>query len=162
MSYAFGARSLGFITHVDPRLVAVAKAAITLSTQDFGFDAEQSRTVVEEAIEVREGFSHTMHSHHLINDGSLGWEKTPAVVGFSGAVDAVPWNGTTFVWDWNLIYPIAAAWKAASIQLATPITWGGVWGKLLQEIEGDDASAMAHAHLTLGGFDGPHYELGRN
>lgn len=162
MAYALGARSLGFVTHVDPRMVAVAKLACTLSAQDFGFTAEQSRTVAEERAEVVQGRSQTMRSHHLINDGSLTWEKTPSAVGFSAAVDAVPWNGSAFVWDWNLIYPIAAAFKTASIQLVTPITWGGCWGKLLQEIEGDDAAAMKAAHLAAGGFaDGPHMQLGR-
>lgn len=165
MTYAFGAASLSRITHVDPRLVAVAKLAISISTQDFGFSAEQSRTVAEEAEEVAKGFSHTMHSHHLINQGpgTVTFEKTPSAVGFSGAVDAVPWNGTAFVWEWPRIYPIAAAFKAASIKLATPITWGGgSWGKLMTELAGDDAAAMEAAHLAGGGFDGPHFELGRN
>jgi peptidoglycan L-alanyl-D-glutamate endopeptidase CwlK len=163
MAYSLGQRSLSFCTRVDPRLMAVAKLAISLSTQDFGFTAEQSRTVAEEAEEVAKGFSHTMHSHHLINDGSLGWEVTPSAVGFSGAVDAVPWNGTTFVWDWPLIYPIAVAFKAASLQLSIPVTWGGgFWGKLLSETPGDDATAMEAAHNAGGGFDGPHHELGRN
>jgi hypothetical protein len=163
MTYAFGARSLSFITRVDARLVAVAKLAISLSAQDFGFDEEQSRTTAEEAVKVAAGQSHTMHSHHLINDGSLGWEKTGSAVGFSGAVDAVPWTGSGFVWQWPLIYPIAAAFKAASVRLAIPVTWGGDWALLLSAIPGDDAAAMQAAHLATGGFaDGPHFELGRN
>jgi peptidoglycan LD-endopeptidase CwlK len=163
MPYALGARSLSFITRVDPRLVAVAKAAIAVSTQDFGFTAEQSRTVAEEHQLLLSGASHTMHSHHLINDGSLDWEPTRSQLGFSGAVDAVPWNGSAFVWEWPRIYSIAAAFRAASIQLATPITWGGCWGKLLAEIPGGDAAAMQAAHYAAGGFaDGPHFELGRN
>lgn len=169
MTYALGTRSLSFCSHVDPRLMAVANLAISLSTQDFGFTAEQSRTIAEEAAEVAKGFSHTMHSHHLINDGSLGWEPTQSAVGFSGAVDAVPWNGTAFVWDWNLIYPIAAAFKAASAQLATPITWGGCWDRLLSDVPGDDAAAMKAAtqdyaarHAPHAFVDGPHIQLGRN
>lgn len=152
MTYILGARSLGFIAHVDPRMVAVAKLAITLTTQDFGFTAEQSRTPAQEAEEVRRGFSHTMHSHHLIG-------PPYAAPGFSGAVDAVPWSGGKFVWDWNLIYPVAAAFKAASLHLATPITWGGNWGKLMSEIPGSDAAAMRAARTS---WDGPHFELGRN
>jgi peptidoglycan LD-endopeptidase CwlK len=156
--FVLGARSLSFITHVDPRMVAVAQKAIELTTQDFGFTEEQSRTMAQEAEKVREGFSHTMHSHHII-DCEPGWSAP----GTSGAVDAVPWNGTAFVWDWNLIYPIAAAFKAASIQLNIPITWGGgSWGKLMTEYAGDDAAAMQAEHGIGGGFDGPHYELGRN
>lgn len=159
MTYTLGSRSLSFCTRVDPRLMAVVQLAITLTEQDFGFTAEQSRTVTEEAALLAKGFSHTMHSHHLINDGSLGWEKTPSAIGTSGAVDAVAWDGTKFVWEWPRQYVIAATFKAASIHLATPITWGGCWGKLLTEISGDDAAAMKAAQ---NGFDGPHFELGRN
>lgn len=159
MTYALGSRSLSFVTRVDPRLIAVAKAAIAISTQDFGFTAEQSRTIAEERALMLKGFSHTMHSHHLINDGSLGWEPMQSEIGFSGALDAAPWDGTKFVWDWDLIYPIAAAFKRASIQLGFPVTWGGCWRKLLSEIPGDDAAAMKSAHT---GFDGPHMQLGAN
>lgn len=164
MAFTLGAKSLANIAMVDPRLVAVAKLAITLTTQDFGFNVPQGRTLAEEEQEVHEGFSHTLHSHHLINDGkgSVAWEHTVPAVGFCGALDAVPWNGSAFVWEWPLIYPIAAAFKAASLQLATPITWGGVWGKLMSEIAGDDAAAMHAAQQAAGGFDGPHYELGAN
>jgi hypothetical protein len=152
--FALGAKSLGFATRVDPRLLEVAKLAITLSAQDFGFSAEQSRTVAEEAQEVREGFSHTMHSHHII-DCEPGW----AAPGCSGAVDAVAWDGEKFVWEWPRQYVIAAAFKAASLRLGIPITWGGCWGKLMSEIPGDDAAAMKAAQS---GFDGPHFELFRN
>lgn len=158
MNYVLGTRSLSFCTRVDQRLMAVTHLAITLSEQDFGFTAEQSRTMVEEAAELAKGFSHTMHSHHLINDGSLVWERTPSAIGTSGAIDAVAWDGKRFVWEWPRQYVIAAAFKAASIQLATPITWGGCWSKLMTEIPGDDAAAMK---AVQNGFDGPHFELGR-
>lgn len=159
MTYFLGKRSLGFCARVDPRMMAVAKLAISLSTQDFGFTEEQSRTVEEEAAKVRQGFSHTMHSHHLINDGSLGWEKTPSTIGFSGAIDAVPWEGSKFVWDWELIYPVVAAFKDASRRLLTPITWGGCWGELLGDIPGSTPADMKAARTS---WDGPHFELGRN
>ena len=152
MTYVLGARSLGFCSHVDPRMMAVAKLAISLSAQDFGFTQEQSRTLAQEAEDVRRGVSHTMHSHHLIG-------PPYAAPGFSGAVDAVPWDGTAFKWDWALVYPIASAFKAASLKLATPITWGGAWGRLMSEIPGDDATSMKAAQVS---WDGPHFELGRN
>lgn len=172
MTYALGARSLSFVTHVDPRMVDLTKVAISISLQDFGFTAEQSRTTAEEAVEVREGFSHTMHSHHLIQDGSLGWEPTPSAFGTSGAVDAVPWDGTKFVWDWDMIYSVAAAFRQASITTTTPATWGGYWATPLHLIPGllaaplalvDAAARLKTIHLAHGGFaDGPHFELGRN
>jgi hypothetical protein len=152
VTFALGARSLSFCAHVDPRMMAVAKLAISLSTQDFGFTQEQSRTLAQEADAVRKGVSHTMHSHHLIG-------PPYASAGFSGAVDAVPWSGGKFVWDWALIYPVAAAFRAASLQLKEPITWGGNWGRLMSEIPGDDAAAMKAAQNS---WDGPHFELGRN
>jgi hypothetical protein len=126
-----------------------------LSTQDFGFTEEQSRTLAEEQVKVREGFSHTLHSHHII-DCEPGW----AAPGCSGALDAAPYvEGRGFVWEWPLIYPVAAAFKAASLQLGIDVTWGGCWGRLMREIPGDDAAAMKAAQT---GFDGPHFELGRN
>ena len=67
MTCAFSSRSLGFITHVDPRMVAVAQKAIELTTQDFGFTEEQSRTQAYEDQLVAEGKSQTHHSHHIID-----------------------------------------------------------------------------------------------
>lgn len=155
MGFTLSARSLSFVTHVDPRLVKVAKLAITLSEQDFGFTEEQSRTLAEERIKVAQGFSHTLHSHHII-DCEPGW----AAPGCSGALDAVPYvEDRGFVWEWGRIYPIAAAFKAASLQLKIPVTWGGCWGKLLSEIPGDKPSDLRAAQT---GWDGPHFELGRN
>lgn len=152
MTYFLGARSLGFCARVDPRMMAVAKLAISLSTQDFGFTEEQSRTLAQEAEDVRRGVSHTMHSHHLIG-------PPYAAEGFSGAVDAVPWENGKFTWDWALIYSVAAAFKDASTRLNTPITWGGNWGRLMSEIPGVSAADMKAAQNS---WDGPHFELGRN
>jgi hypothetical protein len=166
MTYILGESSLANIAKVDPRLAAVAKLAITLTTQDFGFTEPQWRTLAQEEEDVARHVSQTLHSHHLLNDGagSTAWEHTQPAVGFCGALDAVPWNGSAFVWEWPLIYPIAAAFKAASLQLNTPITWGGAnWSVLLGDIPGDDAAAMEAAHNAApDGFDGPHYELGPN
>lgn len=163
MPFILGARSLARCTHVDPRMMRVARLAITLSAQDFGFTEEQSRTTTEEQQKVHQGVSHTMHSHHLINspEHPLTWEPLQSAMGFSGALDAVPWVAARneFVWDWDLIYPIAAAFKEASIQTQVPVTWGGCWGKLLSEIPGNDAAAMKRARVS---WDGPHFELGRN
>ena len=164
MPFVLSAKSLSYTTHVDPRLIAVAKLAIQLSEQDFGITEEQSRTPAEEAAKVAAGASETMHTHHLID---------PAT-GFSGAIDAVPYAGGKFVWDWALIYPVAAAFKKASVQLATPITWGGVWDRLMTEYPDDDAAAMQAAETAYVArrraakqkkkvfVDGPHFELGRN
>lgn len=166
MTFTLSDRSLGFIMKVDPRLTAVAKLAISLSTQDFGFTEEQSRTPAEQAKKVAHGFSKTMHTHHMINDGkgSTAWMKTQPDVGYCGALDAVAYINGAFSWaSAEPYYAIAAAFKAASVKLLTPVTWGACWGKLLQDIPGDDAAAMKAAHLAAGGFsDFPHMELGAN
>lgn len=157
-AYLLGAKSLANLEGVDPRLVDVAKLAITLTKQDFGFAQPQVRTEAEQAALVAKGVSQTMQSRHL-----------PQANGMGGAVDAVPWTGQMFSWEWPLIYPIVAAFKAASLQLGIDVTWGGCWDRLLSEIEGDDANAMLAAQRDYtarrGGkafIDGPHYELGRN
>jgi hypothetical protein len=167
MGFTLSDRSLSFVTHVDPRLVAVAKLAITLSDQDFGFTDAQSRTPAEEAALVARGVSHTMKSHHII-DCRPGW----AAPGCSGALDAVPWDGAAYVWEWPRVYKVAAAFRAASDRLATPITWGGVWDRLMSEYSAtpDEIAAEAAAYATrqraIGVrrvlLDGPHFELGRN
>lgn len=161
MTYTLGAKSLSFCKRVDPRLMAVANLAISISTQDFGFTAEQSRTLEQERKLLMSGVSHSLHSHHLINDGSVAWEPVKSQFGYSGAVDAVPWDGKKFVWDWDLIYPIAAAFKQASVHLSIPVTWGGCW-KLLQDIPGDGPQFMRSAHTLAKGFDGPHFSLFQN
>lgn len=140
-------------------MVAVAQKAIEISEQDFGFTAEQSRTLAEEQQLMEKGFSHTLHSHHII-DCEKGW----AAPGFSGAVDAVAWDGAKFVWEWPRQYVVAAAFLLASRVLAIPITWGGTWGMLMTEIPGDGSSDAMRAiqQSAHGSFDGPHFELGRN
>lgn len=170
MAFILGARSLSFCSHVDPRMLAVAKLAITLSAQDFGFTEEQSRTVAYEAQLVAQGKSHTLHSHHIIDCIAPGHWAAP---GFSGAVDAVPMVAGAPKWEWPLIYPVAMAFAAAAKQLFTLITWGGVWDRTMDEIDCSSPASLAAAvaayearqnaagnHRVL--LDGPHYEIGRN
>lgn len=160
MPFVLGQKSLSFVTHVDPRTVAVAQKAIELTAQDFGFTEEQSRTLEYQKELVARGVSKTLHSHHIIDCIAPGHWAEP---GFSGAVDAVPWNGSAFVWDWPLIYPIAAAFLAASKELDTPITWGGDFNRLMTEIPGDGSPGALEAHQkAVGGWDGPHFHYGRN
>ena len=165
MPFALGATSRSRCTHVDPRLIAVIERALTISTQDAGFAAEQSRTEAEEAVLVAKGVSHSMASHHII--GCKG-----AAPGFSGAVDLVPWNGSAFVWEWPRVYVLALAVRQASLDLDTPVTWGGCWDRLLSQL-GGDVSSIAGAVVAYTArerakgvnhplIDGPHYELGVN
>lgn len=160
MPFTLGPRSMGFVTHVDPRMIQVAQKAIELTQQDFGFTAEQSRTLAEEEKLLQEGYSHTLHSHHIIDCIAPGYWAEP---GHSGAIDAVAWTGTAFVWEWPRQYVIASAFLAASKALSIPITWGGCWSLLMTEIPSDgSALAMQEIQQKTGGFDGPHFELGKN
>lgn len=169
MSLSLTAALALYATHVDPRLRAVVERAAGYCAQPFSLTAQQSRTVAEEAELVREGRSHTLKSHHIIDCVAPGHWAAP---GFSGAIDLVPVNAGVPVWEWPRIYPIAAAMRRASDELATPITWGGVWDKLMSEY-GADVPALSAAvaayttrqnaagnHRVL--LDGPHFELGRN
>jgi hypothetical protein len=160
MSFTLSARSLGFVSHVDPRLIAVAQHAIGITEQDFGFTAEQSRTLAEEEVLLREGHSHTLHSHHIVDCIAPGhW----AAAGHSGAVDAVAWDGAKFVWEMPRQAVIASAFLAAFKTLGIEGTWGCAWGLLMSEIPGDGSpAAMLAAQQKYGGWDGPHFELGRN
>lgn len=161
---------VAYCSHVDPKLIAVVKLAATYSTQKFGITTEQSRTLAEEEELVRQGASHTLKSHHIIDCVAPGHWAEP---GFSGAVDLVPINEAgAFVWEWPLIYEIAAAMRRASDELATPITFGGVWDKLMSEygataaeIETEVAAYTARQHAAGNHsvlLDGPHYERGAN
>lgn len=162
MTHALGPRSMTNLAGVDPALIAVAELAISISDQDFGFTEPQLRTLAEEEAKVASGASHTLHSHHL-----------PQTNGFGGACDAVPWDGAQFVWEWPRIFVVASAFKRASVQLGTDITWGGVWDKLMTEFDGDQPADMQAAEQAYIGrrramgqsrvfVDGVHFELNRN
>lgn len=167
MTFAFGPTSQANLAGVHPNMVELATLALSLSAQDFGFPSPNTRTAAEEAALIAAGKSHTMHSHHIPGPQGLG------PIGFSGAVDAVPWNGSTFAWDWSLIYPVWHAFRKASDQLNRPITWGGVWDKLVSAYDDPQAEMQAYsarekARKIAAGLsptvllDGPHYELGTN
>lgn len=167
--YVLGKKSLSFCPHVDPRMMRLFVRGLELSDQDAGFHEPQSRTVAEESALVAAGKSHTLKSHHII-DINPAW----AAPGFSGAGDAVPWNGTSFVWEWPRCLVVAAAMRRASMALGIPATWGGCWDRLLSEIPGDGSAAAMKAasddyirrHRAMGNanpfVDGPHFEFGRN
>lgn len=69
-------------------------------------------------------------------------------------------------WDWPLYYKLAEAVKQAAIELSTPIVWGGVWDKLLNDLGDteDEAAQYVVRRKALGKkafIDGPHFELSR-
>jgi hypothetical protein len=90
MTYALGSRSLSFCAHVDPKLMAVVKRAISICPVDFGMTEDQSRTVAQQAAKVAAGVSHVRPgpaARHMIQPD-----------GYSKAVDLVPWVDGRFQW----------------------------------------------------------------
>ncbi|MDO9334922.1 MAG: M15 family metallopeptidase [Caulobacter sp.] len=156
MTFAFGPSSRNELVGVHPKLVAVVELALVYSVQDFGIH-DGLRTEAEQREYVRTGASETMNSMH---------RKQPD--GWGHAVDAVPFINGKFRWEWPPIYHIAAAMKRASLELATPVRWGGCW-QTLADIPGSKAADMELAVEAYGArrraagkkvfTDGPHYEL---
>jgi peptidoglycan L-alanyl-D-glutamate endopeptidase CwlK len=109
------------------------------------------RTYKEQEQHVKNGTSQTMESKHL--EGR--------------AVDLVPWVESGPVWDWEKIYPIAAAMDKAATELgiANLITWGGVWDRKLSDLNGnykaavEDYVARRKAAGKSAFIDGPHFEI---
>ena len=114
-------RSRDRLVGVHPALIAVVEAAIARTAVDF-MVTEGLRTRERQAALVKAGASRTMNSRHLTGH----------------AVDVCALIDGKVRWDWPLYPGIAAAFKAAALDLGTPLIWGGDWPKLR---------------------DGPHFEL---
>jgi peptidoglycan L-alanyl-D-glutamate endopeptidase CwlK len=165
--FSFGAKSLSYCQHVDPRLMMVARLAISRSVLDFGMTEDQSRTEAQQRAKVAAGFSKTMDSPHRIQAD-----------GFSKALDLVPWVDGKFQWgdaQW-MVQPvggpriaafmeIASAMQSAASELGEPIRWGGVWDRSLGQLASgaDGLAAELEAYKARHGgpdfLDGPHFEL---
>jgi peptidoglycan L-alanyl-D-glutamate endopeptidase CwlK len=154
LSYVLGSKSLRELRGVHPRLVDVVGRAIQITPQDFGVH-DGLRTPQEQREYLARGVSDTMNSKHL-----------PQASGFGHAVDLVPYVNGKLRWEWPLIYPIAHSMRQAAIELDVRLVWGGVWDRVLNEVEGDleDAvEAYVQRRRSLGHkrvfIDGPHYQL---
>lgn len=159
MTFALGARSLENLVRVHPALIAVAKAAIELTPQDFSID-EGVRSLIEEEQHVADDTSRTLNSKHLLQPD-----------GFGHAVDAVPFVGGKSLWalpasmHWTFIYPVAAAFQLAAVSLNTRIRWGGCWDRVLNDLpagpEGLRTAVGSYCarHEGPDFLDGPHFEI---
>jgi peptidoglycan L-alanyl-D-glutamate endopeptidase CwlK len=139
MAFKLSKRSMDRLTGVHPDLVAVVHRAISRTTVDFTV-LEGVRTEARQRQLVKAGASRTMDSRHLTGH----------------AVDLGAFVGGTVRWDWPLYLKIAEAVRTASIELGTPIRWGGTWG-LLSDLGPIIAVADLHKRFP----DGPHFELPR-
>lgn len=111
MTFALSARSLSRLKGVDPRLVAVVKRAIELTTVDFT---------------VSEGLRSPARQEELFNQGAsqirVGGKH---VVGL--AVDLVAILQGRASWELNLYDNIAEAMRAAAFEQRVPLRWGAAW-----------------------------------
>ena len=111
---------------------------------------EGLRTVERQRDLVASGASQTMNSRHITGH----------------AVDLVPMIDGAVSWDWKHFYPLADAFRAASVQEKVPIIWGGAWGLLMSDYAtaraGQDRYKERMKSLGVRPFlDGPHFELAR-
>lgn len=144
--YQLGTRSKEELKGVHPDLVAVVNRAIKLTSQDFSVH-DGLRTVTEQRRLVRSGASKTMNSKHL-----------------SGrAVDLVPYINGRLRWEWEPIFEVVIAVRAAATELDVPLTWGSAWDRNLTESSKhprDMRLAYAKRRSPKRAFlDGPHFEL---
>ncbi|MGV8953266.1 MAG: M15 family metallopeptidase [Cypionkella sp.] len=123
MSFVLSRLSRSRLVGVHPALVAVVEAAIARTPVDFRV-TEGLRTPARQAVLLKAGATRTLKSRHLTGH----------------AVDVVALVDGQVRWDWPLYPRIAEAFKAAALDLKTPIVWGGDWKTLK---------------------DGPHFELDR-
>ena len=123
MSFRLSSRSRARLIGVHPALIAVVEAAIARTPVDFMI-TEGLRTAERQAALVKAGASRTTRSRHLTGH----------------AVDVAALVEGQVRWDWPLYGRIAEAFKAAALDLKTPLIWGGDWKSLR---------------------DGPHFELDR-
>ncbi len=139
MPFKLSKRSLDKLTGVHPDLVAVVQRAISRSEVDFTV-VEGLRDVERQRKLVKAGASKTMDSRHITGH----------------AVDLAAWVGGQVRWDWPLYFKIAEAMRTASVELGTPIRWGGTWGSLTA-LQGPITQSVLHTQFA----DGPHFELPR-
>lgn len=157
MAYFLGTRSMKNLEGVEPRMVAVVKRAIQLTSQDFGVAAKATRTAAEQYALFQQGVTQKDGYKNKSNHQ----EHTD---GFGYAVDLTPFiNGQFDVNNEAAQYPIAVAMSLASKQLGIPITWGGNW---YEQLTGETVAAMRDnvrryqvKHPGPDFIDLPHFQL---
>lgn len=147
--YKLSQRSLDELNGVDPRLVAVVKRAIELTTVDFAV-TEGLRSIETQKKYVAAGKSQDMKSKHI--EGK--------------AVDLVAYVDGKISWELNLYDNIADAMTKAATELGLPLRWGAAWNVPdIRLWKGTMESAMNHyvdARRKEGKrpfIDGPHFEI---
>jgi len=129
MTYQFSARSLNNLKGVNPKLVAVVKRALELTTQDF---------VVIEGLRSQARQDELWAQGRTKPGPIVTWTKDASTHGTGHAVDICPYPV-----DWNdhkKFDAIAEAMFAAAAELGVRLRWGADWdmdGKLRERGESD-------------------------
>ena len=110
MPYKLGLKSKFRLRGVHPDLVKVVSRAIELTPVDFTV-LEGLRSTIRQVELFKSGASKTMKSRHLTGH----------------AVDLGALVSGSVRWDWPLYNKLAEAMKTASLELLTPLEWGGDW-----------------------------------
>ena len=152
---ALSARCELRLAGVHPDLVRVVRRAAEGGAI---FRVEEGlRTVERQRQLVAKGASQTMASRHITGH----------------AVDLLPLVDGQPTFDWQYYFPLADAFRAASIAEGVPVVWGGAWGRLMgdylasktQPSPSRAAQEAYVARMTQAGkrpfLDGPHFELAR-
>lgn len=153
MPFSLGLKSLGHLEGVHPKLVAVVKRAIQVTSQDFAV-TDGLRTLAEQKRLLKAGATKTMNSKHL-----------PQADGFSHAVDLVPFINGGPRWEWGPIWRVALAVGTSAKELGVNLTWGAVWDRSINSYCVDEPSLRAAVeaykvrHPGPDFLDGPHYQL---
>ena len=163
--FSFGDRSLRNLAQVHPDLVKVLTLAIKSTPVDIGVldmggfrSEEQQQALFQRG---RDG-----HPGPIVTqkDGSAGHESNHQAHadGFGHAVDVVPFMHGSPTWNWEYIFRVIPVVGAAARSLCVSLRWGGVWDRLLEELDLEDlpgemlAYQKRHAGPDL--LDGPHVE----
>jgi len=113
--FEFGKQSEKNLLGVHPDLVSLCRRALEITNVDFGILCGL-RTPEEQADLVRKGASKTYNSRHL----------TGHAIDFGVYVEGKYINGDT-PGEYRLYELVADAFAVASLELKTPIVWGGEW-----------------------------------
>lgn len=138
MPFKLSNASLSRLATVDPRLVAVAKRAIELSTVDFVV-TQGNRTVDEQKKLYGKGRTAAECVAKGVpavyarpGEAKVTWTLNSNHIG-GRAIDVAPYVNGKIEWDENgrlgLWPKISRAFKSAAAELAIEIEWGGDWTK---------------------------------
>ena len=132
MPFELSHRSLVNLQGVHPDLQNLVVRTLQISPLDFAV-IQGLRTEDEEAQDVANGKSETMHSRHLAGKD-----------GFAHAIDFMAFVDGKGTWDEPAYHQVAEAFRQAAVEMNIPIGWGGAWQGLLNSFPSADAARATY------------------